>query len=240
MGRKKISVGANGKIRIKRNSGDSVTEDSDAAPNPTNDPSNCPVETPDPNDGVSPSTPDESFEIAIPENVLTDHAEVVTEAQVRPEDSNQDSDVELLYGLSGDQEDHIGEFHGLSSSEIVSKATENEIEWLGNSITDHIEAERGDMPAVVIHVHTHPNGSTRPSSKDMTDGWPSFARTVRNKWPKTRVLFAIHALKDEYNAPADRSKPTREGDKIIWNSPKREHELRVFDHNATAITPTLL
>jgi proteasome lid subunit RPN8/RPN11 len=240
MGRKKITVGPGGKIRIKRTSSDSETEDDDTTPNPATDPSDSPNENPNPTDGVSPSTPDRSFEIAIRKTVLTDHAEVVTEAQVRPEDGNQDSDVELLYGLSGDQDNHISEFHGLSSSEIVMKATDNQIQWLGSKIPEYIETERGNVPAVVIHTHTHPNGSTQPSTRDMTDGWPSFARTVRNQWPATRVLFAIHALRDEYSSPADRSSPTCEGDKIVWNSPKRKHELRIFDHDANTVTPALI
>jgi hypothetical protein len=236
MGKKRIRVGPGGKIRIKRKSKSESEPDRRSEP----DRESSPSERTDPKSRPDPKPADTEGDLEVPEELLGDHAERVTEAQVRPEDPTTDGDVELIYAFSGEHRERLDSFHGLSSSEIIREATERSIRWIGSAIVDHVSAELDRQPGVVVFSHTHPSGGTTPSSTDLHDGWPGIARAIRDEWAGCRVVFAIHGLGDEFSRPRGRTDPTVRNDRVEWRSTKREHRVQFYDHDADTIRPRVI
>lgn len=237
MSKKRISVGPGGKIRLKRETrpADRAEPDRESMPEQSPaDPTGSESTRTEPT--ASPETDAEG--LRIPQQLLLDQATLLTESQVRPHEET-DRNIEILYLMSGDDATAVDEIHGMASSQVVLKADSNSISWSGKVI-DYLKQERSTQPSLVLMNHTHPSGSVVPSATDMADGWPAFARNLRETWSGTRVLFGIHGLETEFSQPKPERAPTVTENTIEWQSTKRPHRFRVYSERGNQIPVTVI
>jgi len=237
MSKKRISVGPGGKIRIKRKESPPDTGDDESEPQPERSPAGPADPKSTSTESTSgPKTDDER--LRIPSQLLLDQATLLTESQVRPH-KKTDQNIEILYLMSGDKLTAVDEIHGMASSQVVLEADVNSIKWSKNVI-DYLKQERSSQPNLVLMNHTHPSGSVTPSATDMADGWPAFAKSIRELWSDTRVLFGIHGLETEFRQPKSEQPPTVTENTVEWQSTKRPHRFRVYSERGNEIPVTVI
>ena len=152
--------------------------------------------------------------------------EIRAESVFRP---NQ-SDVEVIYALSGYEECYPDKMHNFSSNEIVSNATPEKISYYTGKMVDHINQERVNKPKSVIILHTHPSGISELSDQDKISH-PHVAKTIQERISGVNVLFGVHSVSEEDRRV--RTDPLKSvSNKIKWSSITRDHEIAFFTEDS--------
>ena len=157
---------------------------------------------------------------------IIDQMEIRVESVFRP---NQE-DVETAYALSGDNV--IDMLHKFTSSDVIRDAKPHVIYTITEGKIRHILAERGRIPKIVVDVHTHPYGIAELSDVDKKT-IKKVAEIFREKMPGVRVYFGVHAVSEEKIGSRQDLKVI--GNKIVWRSLTREHEVAFFDENGKPV-----
>ena len=164
-------------------------------------------------------------EVVIPTKILGE-MELRVESIFRP----KIKDDETAYALTGINA--IDMLHRLTTSEVITSATPNQITTITNKKILHIIAERGTIFNLLVDVHTHPNGLCALSDQDKKTHKEE-AKFYREQIPGLLVYFGVHAVSPE--GMKDRSEPEIHQNKIKWNSHIRTHEVGFFDENANPV-----
>jgi hypothetical protein len=157
---------------------------------------------------------------------IIDQMEIRVESVFRP---NQE-DVETAYALSGD--DVIDMLHKFTSSDVIRDAKPHVIYTITEGKIRHILSERGRIPKIVVDVHTHPYGIAELSDVDKKT-IKKVAEIFKEKMPGVRVYFGVHAVSEEKIGSRQDLKVI--GNKIVWRSLTREHEVAFFDENGKPV-----
>lgn len=208
-----ISIDGEGDIVIKRKKRDKET-------NPTSVQSQV---------TRRPSSKDRSATLIFSKNIL-DQMEIRAEGVFRP----QMQDVETAYGMSGDEV--IDTLHKFTTNEVIRQSTPSAIYTTTENKIEYILEDRDDKdknPRMVVDIHTHPAGIAEPSEEDR-NSMKKIAQIFREKLPRTRVLFGIHAISEEIGL-SKRTKPEAIDNKIKWRSLTREHEVAFYDETARPV-----
>ena len=163
--------------------------------------------------------------IVIPSNLIR-QMEIRVESVFRPDVE----DVETTYALTGNNVMEV--LHPFTSKEIIKSATPFEIHTKIEAKIKQILEERAELgkASTVIDVHTHPQGLPIPSDQDLTVFKRAF--TVYKKY-FDNVFFGIHAVSEEQRFR--RTEPKAEGNKIVWTSLSRKHEVAFYDKDGKPV-----
>ena len=171
------------------------------------------------------------YSLQIPKTFFTDFMETRAESQFRP----GEKDVEIVYALTGTERDKIDMRHKFTSEQVVTESSSKRVNYQTSNVIDHISKKRDDPPEVLVKLHTHPRGTTKPSEKDL-NSWNRVKTKLKNKWPDTKVLFGIHAFSREFKNPKKRKDPQLSGKtQVEWRSLTREHKVKIYDHKGNPI-----
>ena len=152
--------------------------------------------------------------------------EIRAESVFRP---NQ-KDVEVIYALSGLSPNTPDMLHSLSTSEIVKEASPAHIVTYREKMIELIRKERGGDPALIVDIHTHPNGLPYPSETDKETN-KIIAQNIRKLLPNTNLVFGIHAISSESRREIE--KPVKIDKNIIrWCSVTREHQVGFYTEDS--------
>jgi hypothetical protein len=164
---------------------------------------------------------------------LINQIEIRVESVFRP----GQSDVEIVYALTGSRPDYPEMLHKFSSNEVVAHATPERISTVTEKMAEHILKERPDVPKIIVAAHTHPDATAELSQQDKSS-IVSIARRLRELIPTTNVIFAVHAVSSE--SPRSRTMPMKiAGNRIKWSSITRTHELAFFNENSEPVEVTI-
>lgn len=163
--------------------------------------------------------------IIIPSNLIK-QMEIRVESVFRPDVE----DVETTYALTGNNVMEV--LHPFTSKEVIKSATPFEIHTKIEAKIKQILEERAELgkASTVIDVHTHPQGLPIPSDQDLTVFKRAF--TVYKKY-FDNVFFGIHAVSEEQRFR--RTEPKAEGNKIVWTSLSRKHEVAFYDKDGKPV-----
>lgn len=163
--------------------------------------------------------------IIIPSNLIK-QMEIRVESVFRPDAV----DVETTYALTGNDVMEI--LHPFTSKEVIKFATPFEIHTKIEAKVKQILEERAELgkASTVIDVHTHPLGFPIPSDQDQVVFKRSFI--VYSRYFEN-VFFGIHAVSEEQRLR--RTEPKAEGNKIIWTSLNRKHEVAFYDKDCKPV-----
>jgi len=163
--------------------------------------------------------------IIIPLNLIK-QMEIRVESVFRPDVEN----VETTYALTGNNVMEV--LHTFTSKEVIKSATPFEIHTKIEAKIKQILEERAELgkASTVIDVHTHPQGLPIPSDQDLTVFKRAF--TVYKKYFEN-VFFGIHAVSEEQRFR--RTEPKAEGNKIVWTSINRKHEVAFYDKDGKPV-----
>lgn len=137
--------------------------------------------------------------------------------------------VETVYALIIN-EGHEPRIVALHEPEMYEKATNQKLHYYVTPMADEVARQCSGVPDAVIKFHTHPNGSTTPSSEDRQDT-ESIKRTFEDKISSDDFEFiqGIHAYKTAKVPPEQMRHPTASGNCVSWNGEAFRHELAFFD-----------
>ncbi len=163
--------------------------------------------------------------IIIPSNLIK-QMEIRVESVFRPDVE----DVETTYALTGNNVMEV--LHPFTSKEVIKSATPFEIHTKIEAKIKQILEERAELgkASTVIDVHTHPQGLPIPSDQDLTIFKRAF--TVYKKY-FDNVFFGIHSVSEEQRFR--RTEPKAEGNKIVWTSLSRKHEVAFYDKDGKPV-----
>ncbi len=151
---------------------------------------------------------------------VVDQMEIRVESVFRP----NDPDVEICYALSGGSV--VDMLHKLASNAVVKLSSPFEIYTVTESKVKMILEERGEIPKIIVDVHTHPNGVAELSDEDV-EAISRVYEVYKEKLPNTEIYFGVHAVSGE--KIGKRVEPVAEGNRIRWRSITREHEVAFYD-----------
>lgn len=164
---------------------------------------------------------------------LINQIEIRVESVFRP----GQSDVEIVYALTGSRSDYPEMLHKFSSNEVVAHATPERISAVTEKMAEHILKERPDSPKIIVAAHTHPDAAAELSPQDKSS-IVSIARRLRELIPTTNVIFAVHAVSSE--SPRSRTMTMKiAGNRIKWSSITRTHELAFYNENSEPVEVTI-
>ncbi len=152
---------------------------------------------------------------------------VIDQMEIRVESPM--NDLETAYVLSG--VDVIDTLHKLAPDVIIS-ATQTKVYAVTERKIEHVLREREDEPKIVVDVHTHPLGVAEPSEDDRRN-MKKVAEAFRKRIPGVKVYFGVHAFSEE--KLGRRREPVARGNRIVWRSLTREHEVAIFDENGRPV-----
>jgi len=163
--------------------------------------------------------------IVIPIGIIR-QMEIRVESVFRP----NAEDVETTYALTGNGIMEM--LHAFTSKEVIKSATPFEIHTKIEAKIKQILEERAEIgkASTVIDVHTHPQGLPVPSDQDLVvfkRAFMVYSRYFEN------VFFGVHAISDEKRFR--RTKPKAEGNKIVWTSLNRKHEVAFYDKDGNPV-----
>ncbi|KCZ71806.1 hypothetical protein ANME2D_01861 [Candidatus Methanoperedens nitroreducens] len=157
---------------------------------------------------------------------MINQMEIRVESVFRP----GQSDVEIVYALTGSKANLPDMLHKFSSSEVVAHAAPDRISTAAEKMAEHIIKERPDAPEIIVAVHTHPDAAAELSEQDKKS-MIHIAGKLRELIPAADVIFAVHAVSNE--SPGPRTQPVKiAGNRIKWSSITRTHEVAFFDENS--------
>lgn len=140
-------------------------------------------------------------------------------------------DVETVYLLTGDSYTTPTELVQLDDPAVYNKMTPTSVSTKLNAVAEQLARmydSRPD-PKLIAYVHTHPDGSTRPSPTDK-QGSETAKKVFERHFDNFEFFNAIHALGDKADVPVEKMREPREsGGGVWWYGETRRHELAVFD-----------
>lgn len=142
--------------------------------------------------------------------------------------------VETVYILTGTKGGVPTDLFRVDHPEYFSSADATSVTSFTGKIAQKIAAlyPDGETPGLVVRVHTHPNGTTTPSSEDR-DGAASTRDPFEREFGTSDFRFfqAIHGL-SEHNRnppPAERQQPKARSNTVSWDGERYHHDFAVFD-----------
>lgn len=137
--------------------------------------------------------------------------------------------VETVYALIVD-EGYAPRLVALHDPEMYIEATSRKIRYYIDPMAEEVARQCTGVPDAVIKFHTHPNGSTTPSSRDQ-QGTESTKTTFEDTIGSTDFEFmqGIHAYKNAKVSQKQLRRPTAAGNSVSWNGEMFRHELAFFD-----------
>ncbi len=151
---------------------------------------------------------------------IIDQMEIRVESVFRP----NNPDVEICYALSGGSV--VDMLHKLASNAVVKLSSPFEVYTVTENKIKMIIEERGEVPKIVVDVHTHPYGVAELSNDDI-EAISRVYEIFREKLPDTDIYFGVHAISEENIGK--RSEPIIDKNRIRWRSITRVHEVAFFD-----------
>lgn len=146
-------------------------------------------------------------------------------------------DVEILYALSGDSR-MVDMMHQFSSEDILYGSDSMEANVSVANIIEHVKAEIGGLPKVLVILHTHPGGESIPSQQDKLF-FSSTEQTIKQHSPGTRVFFGIHAVSGgSVRAKTDYEKINK--NTIKWSSITHDHEVAFYTKEAKPLEANII
>jgi len=147
-------------------------------------------------------------------------------------------DVETVYLLTGESYTMPSELVQLDDPAIYNEMTPNSVSTKLGEIAEQLQRmyDGRPDPKLIGYVHTHQNGTTRPSSKDRS-GSETAKRVFERYFDDFEFFNAIHALGDRADVPVGKMRePTETSGGVWWYGETRRHELAVFDAHYNART----
>lgn len=181
----------------------------------------------EPTDSRPPRLPQVKNVLYLPKKII-EKMEIRTESSFRP---NQE-DVEVFYALTGSDSTTPDMLHGLSTSEVVVDATPNMIRTFREKILEIIQKERGELPRLLVDIHTHPNSLPKMSGTDreMSRSW---AKRVKKLIPGITVIFGVHAISGESDTIRGKTEAVKTSSNMIqWSSTTRDHKVGFYTGDA--------
>ena len=134
-------------------------------------------------------------------------------------------DVEILYALSGDDY-RVNMLNQLSSEDILYASDSGESDVNVENMIAHIKAEIGELPEILVIMHTHPGGATLPSTQDKLF-FRTTAQKIKQYSPETEVFYGVHAISGgSVRAKTDYKKINE--NTIKWSSITHDHEVAFY------------
>ena len=153
---------------------------------------------------------------------LINMMEIRVESAFRPNEEG----VEIAYALSGAHPSIPDTLHKLTSSSVVEEAAPDHIISSARGMIEHIIKEREDEPKLVIALHTHPQGISKPGDQDR-QYFQNASQTVRTVVADANIMFGVHAMSSE--SIRERQEPIKTSKNVIkWSSVTREHEVAFY------------
>ena len=159
--------------------------------------------------------------------------EIRVEAIFRP----HQEDVETVYALSGRSRIKPDMLHSLSSGEIIIEADANHVKSYKDGMLETIIEERGEVPLLIVDIHTHPEGPPYLSDADKKY-IRAVADDLKRSYPSTQIIFGVHAVSEESHRK--REEPKKIADNVIrWCSTTREHQVGFYTKDGLPVTVIL-
>jgi len=134
-------------------------------------------------------------------------------------------DIEIVYALSGDGY-KIDMLHQFSTEDVLYGSSSIEANVNIENMIAHIKAETGEVPELLVIVHTHPEGTPFPSPQDKLF-FRSTAQTIKQYSPGTEVFYGIHAISGgSVRAKKDYEKVNE--NTVKWSSITHDHEVAFY------------
>jgi len=138
-------------------------------------------------------------------------------------------DVEILYALSGESS-KVNTLHQFPVKDILQSSNQGEANVDVENMIAYMKAETGDIPGLIVIIHTHPGGESTPSTEDKLF-FSSTAQAIKQHSPATEVFYGIHAISGgSVRAKTDYRKINE--NTIKWSSITHEHEVSFYTKDA--------
>ena len=162
---------------------------------------------------------------------ITVHPNLIKQMEIRAESvfRPDSEDVETAYALSG--QDILDTLHKFTSKEVIRSATPFEIHTKTEAKIRQILEESEVPPKIVVDIHTHPKGSAELSDQDIATNRRAYDLFSKHF---DEVYFGVHAVSEEMRLK--RTPPKVEGNRIVWNSIRRRHEVAFFDKDGKPVS----
>lgn len=196
-------------------SGFSVSESGRSGPS-----TDSPTTTPGP---TAPTTPGEA--LGFPEN----DERFMQSLEVRGKNGHEEP-VETVYALvlKDGSSPHLV---ALDDPEMYSNATKRSVKYYVDPMAKEVARQcAGSTPDAVVKIHTHPSGSTTPSSADK-QGTETTMRVFQDKLGSRNFEFlqGIHGYKSTTASPNEMRDPITAGNRVSWHGERYQHTLALFD-----------
>lgn len=142
--------------------------------------------------------------------------------------------VETVYVLTGPSHARPTDLVRLDNPEYYVSATRRSVRVYSQQMAEKVAAlyPEGESPNLVARFHTHPSGTTRPSSTDKDS-----AEDIRDAYATAfgtdefTFFHGIHAYTEHGGNPGpdERHQPTARSNGISWKGERYRHELALFD-----------
>jgi proteasome lid subunit RPN8/RPN11 len=171
---------------------------------------------------TAPTTPTGAF--GFPEN----DERFMQSLEVRGKNGH-DEIVETVYALVL-TEGQPPRLVALDDPEMYLGATRRSVRYYIEPMAKEVARQCRTTPDAVVKVHTHPNGSTKPSDKDK-QGTEATRRAFEDELGSGSFEFlqGIHAHKSATVSPDRMREPTAAGNSVSWNGERFRHTLALFD-----------
>lgn len=141
--------------------------------------------------------------------------------------------VETVYVLAGSTYTTPTDLFRLDNPEYYASATRRSVTSYGRKMAKKVANlyPDGQAPRLLARVHTHPNGSTRPSDTDRSSAG-EIASQFADAFGTSEFEFfqGIHAYKDHSRnpGPSERHNPTARSNSASWHGEQYRHELALY------------
>lgn len=140
-------------------------------------------------------------------------------------------DAETVYLLTGETYTVPTELVALDDPAIYEASTESSVRAKLDAIVEELKLahEGRPDPKLIAYVHTHPDGSTRPSPTDRQNG-ERIAERFERQFDDVEFFHGIHGLGERTTVEGDRRRDLRSSTGgCWWYGENRRHELAIFD-----------
>jgi proteasome lid subunit RPN8/RPN11 len=141
--------------------------------------------------------------------------------------------VETVYVLAGPSYARPTDLFRLDNPAYYASATPRSVTTYGRQMAQKVARlyPDGQSPQLLARVHTHPNGSTRPSDTDKQSA-SEIASQFEAAFGTTDFEFfqGIHAYTDHSQnpGPSQRHDPTARSNTVSWQGEQYRHTLALF------------
>lgn len=190
-----------------------------------------------PSDTISdPSQQPNSPAISSPESrgtiVVPANKDFLQKVETRGKNGHRPT-VETIYVLAGPTYTQPTDLIRLDDDSYYGDATRSSVRFDPHAMAQKVANlyPDDDLPKLIARFHTHPSGSTAPSSKDKQSA-PAVRKAFVEAFGTTDFEFfhGIHGLKNHGGSPtpSERQQPTEQNGKITWKGEQYRHTLAVF------------